>query len=195
MFNKSRPLSWSAISSFKYDKEQWYKKYVLGIQEPENAEMRFGKLIGDKLAKDPTFLPSVPRLNTFEHPFRVVFNGIPLVGYADSFCTETKKKMKEYKTGVKKWDQKRADEHGQIDMYLLMHFITEKIRPEEMDVELIWLPTKRVEGGDFNVSITFVEPVQPQIFKTKRSMADVLNFGTDIIRTYKEMEAFALIHR
>lgn len=188
---KARPFSWSQLSSFEYDPKQWYNRYFLGEETYETEEMKFGKIIGEKLASDPTFLPDVPRLSKFEHGFKVMFGQIPLVGYADSFCSITKKKLKEYKTGVKAWDQKRVDEHGQIDMYLLMHFITEKIKPEEVECELIWLPTKRSESGDFKVSIEFVEPCIPRIFKTKRTMANILKFGARISKTYKEMEAYA----
>lgn len=188
---KARDLSWSQISSFEYDPDQWYRRYFEKEEQYETEEMKFGKEIGERLASDPKFLPEVPRLSKFEHGFRVVFDGITLVGYADSFCDKTNKKVIEYKTGVKKWDQKRADEHGQIDAYLLMHFITTKIKPEEVECQLVWLPTERREDGDFKVTIKLVEPVTPRIFKTKRTMADVLNFAARIKRVYKEMEKYA----
>jgi len=193
---KERPFSWSQISSYEYDPEQWYKRYVLKEETHETAEMKFGKMIGEKVANDPKYLPFIKRLNVSEHPFSVMFGKIPLVGYGDFYCSITRKKLQELKTGVKEWTQKRADEHGQIDMYLLMHFITEKIKPEDVECELIWLPTKRAEGGDFNVNITLVEPVEKhhKIFKTKRTMADILTFGARINRTYKEMEKLIKEH-
>lgn len=194
-FDKSRPLSWSAISSFEYDKEQWYRKYVLGERDEENAEMRFGKKIGERWASDPTYLPSVSRLNVFEHPFKVMFGKIPMIGFADNFCTETNARLKELKTGVKAWDQKRANEHGQIDMYLLMNYITNKVDPSTVECELVWLPTKRKESGDFKVEIDFRDdPVVPQVFRTKRTMAQILAFGARINRVYGEMEAYAQAH-
>ena len=173
---KERQFSWSQLSSWEYDHEQWFNRYVLKEEQYTSAEMEFGKTIGDKVAKDPKYLPFIKRLDTSEHPFKVMFGKIPLVGYGDFFCSKTRRKLQELKTGVKEWNQKRADEHGQIDMYLLMHFITEKIKPEKMECELIWLPTKRVEGGDFHVKITLVEPVKKhyKVFKTKRTMADIL---------------------
>lgn len=192
---KERPLSWSSISSFQYDKEKWYQSYVLGKRDPESAEMKFGKIVGEKLASDPTYLPQVPRLSKYEHPFKVMFNGIPLIGYADTYCDKTKKKLYEFKTGVKAWDQKRVDEHPQIDMYLLMHYITEKIKPEEVECQLIWLPTKRTETGNFEVSIDFLDdPVVPQIFKTTRTMQDIIRFGSRINSTVKEMNEYIKNH-
>lgn len=191
-FDKTRPLSWSAISSFEYDPEQWYKKYVLKEEDPASKEMLFGSLIGKQLEKNSSFLPSIIRHSKMEHCFKVTFGKIPLVGYADSFCTITNRKLAEYKTGKKAWDQKRVDEHGQLTMYCLMNYITEKISPEEIDITLIWMPTQ--ENGDFTIS--FVEPIEEniKIFKTKRTMQDILKFGARIKSTVKAMEEYAQNH-
>lgn len=189
-FDKKRPLSWSAISSFEYDPEQWYKKYVLRQEEEKSKEMEFGSLIGKKLETDPTYLPDVIRHSKMEHAFNVVFNKIPLVGYADSFCDKTFRKLAEFKTGKKEWTQKRADEHGQIDMYLLMNFITNKVKPEDVEVTLVWLPTQ--DNGDF--SISFIPNMKPIPFKTKRTTKQVLEFGARIKRTYLAMEKYAENH-
>ncbi len=194
IINEKRPMSWSCISAWRYSKEDWYEKYIENKQQKTSAEMLWGSKIGKKLETDPTYLPQIPRHNKMEHPFSVVFGGIPLCGYADSFCTITKKKLLEFKTGVKAWDQKRADEHQQIDMYLLMNYITNKIKPEEVEVQLVWLPTKKESTGDFVDTISFVEPIEDniKIFNTKRTMADILKFGNEIKKTYKEMEKYCL---
>ena len=186
-----KPLSWSAISSFEYDKEQWYKSYVLG-EKVDNKEMQFGKMIGKKLETDPTFLPMIPRHSKMEHGWRVKFGKIELIGYADSFCLISKKKLAEYKTGKKAWDQKRVNDHGQLTMYCLMNYITNKIKPECMEIQLIWMPTQ--ENGDF--SISFIEPIEKKIkiFKTKRTMTDILKFGVRINNVYKDMLKYANEH-
>jgi len=191
-FSKTRPLSWSAISSFEYDPEQWYKRYVLNEKDEASKEMLFGKEIGKKLETDNLYLPMIPRHAQMEQEFKVVFNGIPLVGYADSFCSLSKKKLAEFKTGKKAWDQKRVDEHGQIDMYLLMNYITNQVWPEDVEVCLVWMPTQ--DNGDFTIS--FVEPIESniKIFKTKRTMTQLLAFGARIKRVYKEMEDYCQNH-
>lgn len=184
-FNKSRPLSWSAISSFEYDKEQWYRKYVLNEPTVETKEMKFGKDFALSCEKRKPLAP-VTLLDTMEYKFEVVFNSIPMIGYADTFCGETKKVVGEFKTGKKKWDARRADEHGQITLYALFNFIQNKIRPEETDFFLEWIPTE--EKGDF--SIDFVRPIKVHKFKTKRSMEDILHFGLRIKNVVKEMEEY-----
>jgi hypothetical protein len=193
IFNKNRPLSWSAIYAWTYGKArgdltEWAKKYIENEPTPTSKEMEFGKKIGKLLENDPTYLPQIPRHSKMEQEFRVVMDGIPLVGYADSFCDKTHKKLLEFKTGKKAWDQARTDEHGQITMYCMMNYITNNIRPEDMDISLIWLPTQ--DNGDF--SISFVEPIEDNIkvFKTKRTLKEILMFAVYIKQIYKQMEKF-----
>lgn len=189
---KNRPLSWSAISSFEYDPEQWYTKYVLNIYPEPTKEMTFGSLVGKKIETNPKFLPMIPRHSIMEFPFKCKFGKIELVGFADTFCDKTFRKLGEFKTGKRAWDQKRVDEHGQIDMYLLMNFVMHKVKPEEVEVQLVWMPT--MERSDF--SIFFVPDVveKIKIFKTKRTMVDILRFGERINKTVKAMTKYAENH-
>lgn len=183
-----RPLSWSAISSFEYSPEQWYDNYVLSKKNPESEEMKFGKAfansIEDGTCANKELLDLLQKKK--EHKFNVVFSGIPLIGFADAFCDKTFKILDEVKTGKKAWDQKRANEHGQLTMYALMNFITNKIRPEDTTFTLYWCPTQA--NGDF--SISFVKPIKTHVFKTKRMMNDILQFGLRIKRVVKEMEEY-----
>lgn len=186
---KVRPFSWSQLSSFEYDPEQWYKNYFLGQRSDPSAEMEFGKVFAQSV-EDGKPIVDVPTQNAVEYPFKVKYGKIILVGFADSFCTLTKKKLEEYKTGKRAWDQKRADGHGQIDMYLLMNYITHKVRPEEVECRIHWIPTQ--DNGDF--SISFVKPVRVHSFPTKRTMQDILRFGQRINDTISLMEKYARQH-
>lgn len=189
MFDKKRPLSWSAISSFEYDKEQWYRKYALGIQDPKTKEMEFGTLIGTQLAEKPEFMPHIPRYPIYEYPLVFEFGDIPMVGYIDGW-DDDKFHLGEYKTGKKPWTQKRADEHGQFDTYALGMWVMRKIKPHDIEMFLHWMPTK--ETGDFRIE--FVDEKQCHTFKTKRSMSDILRFGMRINEVYKQMELYCKNH-
>lgn len=188
-FNKHRPLSWSQISCFEWNPEEWYRKYVLNEREEDTKEMVFGKELAKSIEDGKPLVP-VTTYSRVEHPFRVKFGDIELVGFADSFCDQTFRKLREYKTGKKEWTQKRADEHGQIDMYLLMNYITNKIPPEEVECHIDWIPTQ--ENGDFTIS--FIEPIKIHSFKTSRTMQQILAFGARIRRVHKEMENYANNH-
>lgn len=202
-FDKSRPLSWSAVWLFETDRERWYNKYVLGEKEKPTKEMEFGKVVGEKLASDPLFMPHVVRYDTFELPLTCMFDGIPLIGYIDTSKLDLKK-HREYKTGKKPWTQKRADEHGQVTMYSLMLFILYKIEPEDLEWHLDWMPTIDVEpdhdsldsflNSKSKTTIGFVDQKDVRSFLTKRTRTDIVRFGARIRRIYKEMEAYALNH-
>lgn len=190
---KKRPMSWSQLALWDWSKEDWYNKYILGIPQSSSPELEFGKKIGKRLETDPSYLPQISRHNKMEHPFNVNFSGILLTGFADSFCTITNKKLAEFKTGVKKWDKKRVDGHHQLTMYALMHYITTKVKPEDVEIQLVWMPTQRKESGNFEVEISFVEPIEDniKIFKTKRTMVDIVKFGMHIKEVYNKMQAYA----
>lgn len=189
---KARDFSWSQLSSFEYDPEQWYTRYVLGQKDEPTNEMLFGRDLATALETNTCNIPDLVKKLPFkkEHPFKVKFGDMTLVGFADDFDHESFLHLNEVKTGKAPWTQKRADEHGQFDMYLLMNYITNKIRPEEVACSLHWVPTK--QNGDF--SISFVEPIVVHTFSTKRTMQDILVFGTRINRVYKEMGEYIKNH-
>lgn len=183
-FNK-RALSWSAISSFEYDPDSWYKKYILNEKQKENKEMIWGKIFA-KSCEDRKPLAAVTLYSKVEYPLNVVFNGIKLTGWIDTY--EPHKKLGEMKTGKLLWNQKRVDEHGQLDMYALQLFIQHKVKPEKLDIQLQWIPT--IESGDFRISFS-TDPPTVHTFKTKRSMVDILRFGARINETVSKMIEYA----
>jgi len=151
--------------------------------------MEYGSLIDRKIQDDPTFLPNVPRYPAMQHAMKTTFSGIKLVGIADGY-DPVKKQLADFKTGKKKWDQARADETGQLSMYCLLLYLIDKIKPEDMELLIHWIPTKEV--GDF--SIDMVDPNVIYTFKTKRTMKDIRDFGARIKRVRNEMIAYAQSH-
>lgn len=192
-FFKVRPLSWSAVSSFEYNPDEWYKRYIQNIKQEENLAMKFGKTFAESIEKGKPLAPVTiihdkPIMGkNVEHKFEVVFNKVPLIGFADTFCHKTFKKLGEFKTARTLWTQQKVDQHGQITMYCLMNLITNKIKPEDMDIFLECIQTK--ESGDFTVE--FMKPLKVHHFKTKRTMSEVLAFGTRINNIVKDMQLYA----
>lgn len=181
-----RPMSWSQISSFEYSPAQWYDIYVLGKKQ-ESKELTFGSIIDKKIQDDPKFMPSLPRYPHMQYKMKVMFDGVPLVGLPDGLDLD-KYLLADYKTGKKAWDQKRADETGQLTMYLLLLYISKKLPPEKFKCYIHWLPTE--ERGDF--SIDLIKDCKPITFETKRTMTDVLLFGLRIKKVIKDMEEYLL---
>ena len=177
---KKRPLSWSSISQFRYDPEVWYDKYINGAKQRATGPIVFGKNVGERLASEQDFLPDVPRLKEYEHELLVKIGRIQCIGYLDNFDLDNRA-FSEFKTG-KKWTQEKADTHGQIDMYAAMIYLKYGIKPEDLDIKLIWLPTEqRLLKTDF------VRDMKPVIFPVKKTMRDILLFMTEIQVIHKEM--------
>lgn len=186
----ARPYSWSCHSAFRdYDRELWFKRYILGEKTPQTKELDFGKIVGSRLELDPTYIPEVPREKVMEYELTAKMGKVQLIGYADSYGEDTKT-LREYKTGKAEWNQERVDEHGQITLYMLMLMLRDGITPEEITCTLHWLPTEN--KGDF--SLGFRKPFKVHHFTTKRTTKQVLMFGAEIIRLRKEMLKYIQEH-
>lgn len=150
--------------------------------------MRFGKQMGEKLAADRNFMPEVPRLPIAEYKLEAKIDSIPLIGFIDFYDPKTHQLI-ELKTG-KKWSQEKVDQHGQLDMYVALLYLMDKVKPEQVEIRLVWLETQ--EQGNFETG--FVKDIKPVVFKTKRTMKDVLNMMLRIKKVVREMEEY-VIHR
>jgi hypothetical protein len=188
------------MSSFEYDPEQWYQNYIMRAKMVMTPELIFGNKFALAAEKRKPLKP-VTLLSQMEKPFKVMFGKIPLTGFADTYCRVSKRKIGEYKTGVKKWDQKRVDDHGQITMYCLMNYIMHKMKPEDLKLFLEWVPTIKIqqENGDysrFDYYIDFDPSYdKPVHFDTKRTMKQMLDFGSRINRTVLKMQEYVRNHQ
>jgi hypothetical protein len=178
-------VSWSLINSFQYDKEKWFDSYILG-NFTGSKEMDFGRMIDQRIQDDPTFLPHLPRYEHMQYKMEAIMGGLKLKGIPDGLTLTGKKKLADFKTGKVKWDRKRAQNTGQLLFYLLLIYLTLKIKPEEFECIIHWLPTKETE--DF--AIEFIEENNIKTFKVKHTMQDILLFAAEIKRIYKEMEKY-----
>ena len=190
VYYKDRPLSYSAIASFHWNKGQWYSSYVLKEPRRTSPEMDFGSMIDKKIQNDPKFLPKLERYPIMQFKMTATFDGIPLIGYGDHF-DQDKLRLKDDKTGRDPWSQARADGKSshkweQFDMYLFMLYLTHKIRPEDVDLQVDWIPTQLEDG-----KVSLVKKGLFHSFKTKRNMTQVLQYGQKIKDTWVAMEAYA----
>jgi hypothetical protein len=75
-----RPLSWSAISSFEWNREQWFAKYVTGEKPVDTPELIFGKEVDERLQEDPTFLPEIVRYEELQFKMECKLGKYALIG-------------------------------------------------------------------------------------------------------------------
>lgn len=222
VFNRGRKHSWSEMSSFYYDKEQWWTKYCLHGPctrakddsppfcvitrkcDPEcpqittSIQMLFGNYIGNKIATDPTFLPEVPRYEIFEQEFTAVIPGsdIQITGFLDSFRVSPVS-MREYKTSSnpKKWTYKSASNHGQMKFYKLLIALNMPLSfdPGQIFSTLTYIPVKMVGNlKGFHMELSN-EPIQT--WEVRHTAHEVWDFANEILETMDAMEAYAIAHR
>ena len=81
----------------------------------------------------------------FENKFQDFIDWVCTLWYSDN-CSSDWKGLKEFKTWKWVWDEKRVDEHWQLDLYCLLTFLKKWYFPE--NIELIWFPTSENESGE-----------------------------------------------
>jgi len=180
-------ISWSSYSSFTdYDKDEWYNRYVLGIRSEPNSAMAFGVYVGERLVSDPLFLPEVPRPEIYELELKSKIGDIEIIGHLDGWSPETKELL-EYKTtcNPNRWTQEKVDAWDQVTMYCLLLWQNYKIRPEDVTIRLTAIMGQEEEDS-FEIHLTN----EIKVFSTKRTMKDMLVFGSEIKHVHKEMQKF-----
>lgn len=189
---KHRPASYSFFSSWEWDKEDWYKKYILGEREPATPAMEFGNIVGDSIGTPQSLVPDLQPPGVKEYKLTGNVGDIYLIGFADHYCDKTLV-LHENKTSdnLNRWDQAKVDGHRQIDMYLLLLFLDQKIRPEEVTCYLNFIPVER--GGDMQYKMP--EPPVYKQFKTSRTGVDLLKYAQYIEDTVGLMEEFVREHK
>jgi hypothetical protein len=180
---KDRPLSWSQIYCFNNNMEEWHDRYILGKKSMTTPEMEFGKLFA-KSCEERKPLAPVTLYSITEHPLKVDFGDIPLIGYLDTY--EPVKAFIDHKTSNKGWTQKRANEHGQLKMYALMLYLLYKVKPEDLSIAIESVLTEKKNG-----IVTLAKPIIVKRFDVKVTMADILKFGNYIKYTVSKMESYA----
>lgn len=143
MFNLPKSyLSYSALQCWIDNPKTYRSKYYDNVSQPTTPEMFFGKKIATLLENADTSMAHIPQYSHPEYKLDVTVDGVPILGYIDSFDLE-KKKFLEYKTGRQPWDAVRVRKHMQLTLYSLC---IEILHGEvDNECELIWMETEKIE--------------------------------------------------
>lgn len=182
-----RPLSYSAISCFEYNPEEWYQRYIKGVHSELSKEMLFGSKIDKLIQTDKTFLPTLERYPEQQVKIDGKIGKIKIVGILDQLDLKNFR-LADDKTGKNLWDKKRADASDQITMYLLLIYLKYKIPPEKFICQIRWMPTE-----EYRKKIRLINTL-PVIIETRRKLIDILKYGSKIKEIQRRMEDY-VIHR
>jgi len=183
-----RPLSHSQLASWEYSPEQWYERYILGKRFEGNPATRFGNTIGDLLGTPDSPIPELREQGVKEYKVTGEVEGIKLIGYLDGWCEKTNV-LHENKTSdnPKRWNQKKADTHSQIDMYLLLLNQQDGVPPELVTSYLNFIQT-RPTGLGYRLH---KEPKWSQYQLRTRTMTDLDEYVSYIVATVEAMDEYA----
>lgn len=140
-------LSYSAIDLWKRDKTRFRRRYYEGITDPDSAFSLFGREVHALIDSDPKFADI--RLAQAEKKVEVEIDGIPVLGYIDTYDPDTPL-LGEYKSairnpdGTSKWTKSTVLKHNQLPFYSLL--VQEKYGVKVNKTYLVWLETAWEEG-------------------------------------------------
>ncbi len=181
-------LSYSAKELWEKDRERFIRKYFKGEDTDFSSEaLSYGTQVAETLdgsreTEDyamemlKTILPSH---SIKDKAFTALFEGIPLLIKPDALEPEPLQ-IAEYKTGVTKWTQKKAEKHSQLHFYKLGAelFYGKKVK----EIVLYWIPTTRENGRtemtgeleSFKVEVTdeAMEKLKSEIRQTAKEISD-----------------------
>jgi hypothetical protein len=141
-YNLPKPyLSYSQVSMWQKNKDQYRQRYYLNAPAFENIEIIFGKKVAKMLEEgvDHPVLNKVPKYKFTEYRVEKSVGDVPFLAVFDSF-SKLRSGIIEYKTGKEPWDDVRVAKHRQLDTYSLMA----KIDRGWVDpwCRLVWMETR-----------------------------------------------------
>jgi hypothetical protein len=195
--NGNSYLSYSQISLFKRDKDEYYQNYIIGKKFEGNEYTDFGSKVGEALEKndftsfseqESNILKQVTRLDEFERRVILKYEGFYIVGYVDTNKKDLTRII-DYKTGgLKKEWQYVKPEYTQLHIYALSIRQETGITPTKASVEFIRRTGNAYKGQKLKVaneSPTTIE-VDVSINKLKRVYWETLETAKQIEKFYKK---------
>jgi hypothetical protein len=195
MFRPRPYLSFSQMTKFEMSPERFIAEYVRKEKQRITRNMAYGSQMATGLEKDEAsgdpmldlMMATIPKFEIMDKPIEspkgvgvwyerdkknvmvpTITDGkeiIPLLAVPDTMRPDMSA-FKEYKTSVRKWTKKMADESGQITFYATtIWLITGKI---PADIELVNVPVAYQEGGQLSPTGELVQ------IPTRRTMVDVI---------------------
>jgi hypothetical protein len=201
-------LSWSQINLYLTEgREEYRRVYILGGERKKifrQREVEFGKKIADGLIdtnikdREVDFCRKhLPSVDIHDEEEMIKFGNIKLLIKPDGQDTK-EERIDEYKTGHpdpdgdEPWNQKKADELGQLTFYVFGKFIkTGRIWKSN----LIWIPTDKVltgkndQYGNPDYKIKLYDGLKPVIWEVKKTISDMALMGATIKRIDKDILA------
>lgn len=172
---------------FQRNEELYKQVYFFNKKLPRSRPMVFGSemaeaLENDELTGDPVLdmmMVKLPKFEIMDKEFLTEFKHkketIKILAKPDTMKKDCSA-FKEYKTSMRKWTQKMADDSGQITFYATAMWLKTKKIPK--DIELVVVGTKALQDGKI------VATGDIWHYPTKRDMSQILGMMGRMIKVW-----------
>lgn len=188
-------LSFSQMTTYEMSTQKYADQYLYGKKQRISRNMAYGSQMAEGLEKeeatgDPILdmmMSRIPKFERMDLPIEsrngvrtlferdqkyyhipVLTNGketIALMAIPDTAKNDYSA-FKEYKTSVRRWTQKMADDSGQITFYATAIWLATGVIPQ--DIELVNVPVDYAEDGTLAPTGELIR------LKTQRDMSDII---------------------
>lgn len=193
-------LSYSQISLFLKNKQEYYDRYVLENPFNGNAYTDFGSKVGEALEsnyfsdfsiKEANTLKNCIRLDEFEKEVKLDFGNFYVIGFIDT-NTKDYTRIIDYKTGGKgKELQYKSDEYTQLCYYALSLRQMYGITPKKAQVNFITRDGNAFRGEkltvgndtlliDVDISYERLKKVYNQTIKIAKAIVNFIEEETEL---------------
>ena len=186
-------ISFSSMALFEKSPEQWANIYLRDYPQYTNKNMRYGSLMADSLEKnelsgDPALdlmIENIPKFELMDKPIEAnLKNGkdIIIVLAKPDTTKADYTAFKEFKTSLKKWTQKMADDSNQITFYATTIWLKTNKIPQ--DIELVNVQVKYTKNGELTPTGELIR------IPTTRTMVDIIKMIARIRKNWTLIQQF-----
>lgn len=165
------------MTTFEMSKDKYVEQYLYGKKQRTSRNMAYGSLMAEGLETEEAtgdalldlMMAQIPKFELMDKAFEVPLqNGkevITILAKPDTAKADYSA-FKEYKTSVRKWTQKMADDSGQVTFYATAMWLKTGKIPE--DIELVNVQVAYQDDGSLQPTGDIWR------FPTKRTMIDII---------------------
>lgn len=185
-------LSFSQMVLFEMSPKRYADQYLYGKKQFINRNMAYGSKLADGLEKeeatgDPLLdlmMARIPKFELMDIAFQIPLkdgkNEIQILAKPDTAKADYTA-FKEYKTSLRSWTQKMADDSAQITFYTTAMWLKTKKIPK--DIELVNVVVEYLEDGS-------LQPTGEMVcFQTERTMVDIIKMTARMKKTWQGINA------
>lgn len=196
-------LSFTQMDVLEQSEQKYCEIYFEGKKRLINRGMAFGKIADEadengELTGDATLdllMSQIPEIGKPQYEIGdktgkepVTLGGVPLYGKLDRGRKLPSRFIgQERKTGIGRWTQKMVDESAQVTFYFTLIYAAFKIKPENVEFTLWYIPTEYDASG--RIQCTGENPIP---FKTTRKFSDILAMSARQNRAWTRIQELSI---